>query len=47
VKRVGLYVTDEQEKWLKKQTKKLGLSGVSELIRRIIDSVKNGKESGE
>ena len=43
MKRIGLYVTDEQEKWLKKQTKKFGLSGVSELIRRIIDSVKGDK----
>lgn len=37
MKRVNLYITDEQEKWLKEQTEKSGLSGVSELMRRILD----------
>ena len=37
VKRVNLYITDEQEKWLNEQNQKLGLSGKSELVRRILD----------
>lgn len=37
VKRLNLYVTDEQEKWLTEQNKKLGLSGKSEVMRRILD----------
>jgi len=37
MKRVNLYITDDQEKWLKDQVEKSGLSGVSELVRRIFD----------
>ena len=37
MKRVNLYITDEQEKWLKEQVEKSGLSGVSEIVRRILD----------
>jgi len=37
VKRVNLYITDEQEKWLTEQNKKLGLSGKSEVMRRILE----------
>ena len=43
MKRINLYVTDEQDAWLIEQTKKLGLSGKSELVRRIIDKDKEGK----
>ena len=41
MKRIDLYVTDEQKIWLEEQYKKLGLSGKSELIRRIIDKERN------
>ena len=43
MKRVGLYITDEQKKWLEEQSEKLGLSGVSELIRRILDKERKVK----
>lgn len=37
MKRINLYITEEQEKWLIEQNRKLGLSGKSETLRRIID----------
>jgi hypothetical protein len=43
LKRVGLYITDEQKKWLEEQAERLGLSGVSELIRRILDKERRKK----
>jgi hypothetical protein len=46
MKRIDLYVTDEQKTWLEEQYKKLGLSGKSELIRRIIDK-ERGKRKRE
>ena len=44
MKRIDIYLTDEQNKWLVEKTKKLGLSGKSELLRRILDKeIKDGK----
>lgn len=40
MKRIDLYVTEEQDSWLVEKTKKLGLSGKSELLRRILDKEK-------
>lgn len=42
MKRIDLYVTEDQDKWLIEKTKKLGLSGKSELVRRVIDVVREG-----
>ena len=36
MKRINLYVTETQDKWLEEQAKKMEL-GKSELIRRIMD----------
>lgn len=41
MKRVDLYVTDGQAEWLIEQTKKLGLTGKSELLRMILEKAKN------
>ena len=43
MKRIDLYVTEDQEKWLVERTKKLGLSGKSELVRIIIEKAKEDK----
>jgi len=40
MRRINLYVTDEQDEWLVEKSKKLGLSGKSELLRRILDKEK-------
>lgn len=42
MKRIDLYVTPEQEKWLKEQSDKMQI-GKSELMRRIIDKEREGK----
>lgn len=42
MKRIDLYVTEDQEKWLVERTKKLGLSGKSELMRIIIEEARDG-----
>lgn len=40
MKKVNLYIAEKQAEWLSEQTKKLGLSGMSELLRKIIDKAK-------
>lgn len=47
MKRVDLYVTDGQAEWLIEQTKKLGLTGKSELLRMILEKAKNEAGKGE
>ena len=37
MKRINLYVTDEQDEWLVEKSGKLDLSGKSELLRRVLD----------
>jgi len=37
VKRIDLYVTEDQNEWLIEKSREHGLSGKSELLRRILD----------
>jgi hypothetical protein len=43
VKKINLYITDEQDQWLIDQNEKQGLSGKSEVIRRILDKAREGR----
>ena len=43
MKRINLYVTETQDKWLEEQAKKIGI-GKSELMRRIMDKDKEMKK---
>ena len=47
MKRVDLYVTDGQAEWLIEQTKKLGLTGKSELMRMILEKEKERGNANE
>lgn len=47
MKKINLYVTDEQDEWLIEKSKKLDLSGKSELLRRVLDGeIKEDKQHG-
>ena len=43
MKRIDLYITEQQNKWLEKQVEKLGIKK-SELVRRILDKEMKKKQ---